>query len=105
MNIQNLKIFYKVPLFIFLVIPFLTHPSFAESDYDKKLYEVERTVFDLPRGVLKIPAQWFEMETLIGWEKMMLILGYADNETVCNKILITAIDESPLRRFRCSPAN
>ena len=84
---------------------FTAQPAFAESDYDKKLDKIERAVTNLPRGSIGIPVQWFEMETIIGWEKMMLILGYANNMLACERILILAREESPSRRFRCSPAN
>ncbi|MGD9670777.1 MAG: hypothetical protein AB7U75_17315 [Hyphomicrobiaceae bacterium] len=66
---------------------------------------IEEAAADLPRGGLNIPAQWFMMESLVGWEKMMLIFGYADNEDVCMHMLEIAQEESPDRRFRCMAAN
>jgi hypothetical protein len=62
-------------------------------------------VAQLPRGGANIPAQWFEMNSLVGWERMMLIIGYANNQMVCNNMLPIAKNDSPDREFRCSPAN
>lgn len=59
----------------------------------------------LPRGGMNVPAQWFEMNSTVGWEKMMLIIGYADNQSVCANMLPIAKADSPGREFRCTEAN
>jgi len=59
----------------------------------------------MPKGILGIPDQWLEMESILGWEKMMLIVGYADNRTVCLSLSEIAKKESPMRNFRCVGAN
>jgi hypothetical protein len=45
------------------------------------------------------------MESVLGWEKMMLIVGCADNRTVCLSLSEIAKTESPMRNFRCFDAN
>lgn len=67
--------------------------------------KLEQAVQNMPRGGLDIPAQWFMMESMVGWEKMMLIFGYADNRDVCYKLVEMAREESPNRNFRCQDAN
>ncbi len=67
--------------------------------------EFENAAKNLPRGTLGIPNQWFEMKSTVGWERMMLVLGYADNRTTCEQLVVMAKEESPNRDFRCSPAN
>jgi hypothetical protein len=58
-----------------------------------------------PRGGLNIPAQWFMMESMVGWERMMLVFGYADNVDVCQNLVEMTKEESPERNFRCTDAN
>ena len=67
--------------------------------------EFEAAVKKLPRGSLDIPIQWFEMKTVVGWEKMMLVLGYANNQGVCQNMVVMAVEEHSGRKFRCTPAN
>ena len=67
--------------------------------------QLEGFVQTLPRGSLNIPFQWLEMESLVGWEKMMLVFGYADNKTTCDALSRIAKSDSPDRNFRCVPAN
>tara|TARA_B100001057_G_scaffold257266_1_gene257498 strand:+ start:647 stop:898 length:252 start_codon:yes stop_codon:yes gene_type:complete len=67
--------------------------------------DLEGIVEKIPRSSLNIPMQWFEMKSLIGWEKMMLVMGYADNRSVCFRLIDLAYAESTGREFRCSPAN
>jgi hypothetical protein len=76
--------------------------SAKANDTSEKLAEFVST---LPRGSLDIPLFWLEMESTIGWEKMMLLFGYADNRTVCKQLSDMARKDAPARRFRCSPAN
>ncbi len=70
-------------------------------------YDFEKTVKDLPRGSMNIPAQWFIKDSVFGLgpEKMMLIFGYADNFTVCQNVVEMAKIESPGQRFTCIDAN
>jgi hypothetical protein len=66
---------------------------------------LEAVVRDQPRGQAGIPWQWLEMRSLIGWEKMMLVFGYADNRSACEALARIAKDDSPGRDFRCESAN
>jgi hypothetical protein len=79
----------------------MTSPVLGQENSDPLVDFVR----ELPRGVLEIPYQWLEMETVIGWEKMMLVYGYADNRTVCLSLVTIAKNDSPFREFRCSDAN
>ncbi|WP_162630927.1 hypothetical protein [Meridianimarinicoccus zhengii] len=79
-------------------------PTIA-SEREDALALLEAAAADLPRGIAGIPAQWFEMNSAIGWEKMMLVFGYADNRTACNNMMELAYAETTERDFRCTPAN
>jgi len=73
--------------------------------YHYKNIDMLEAVSNYPRGGLNIPAQWFMMESMVGWERMMLIFGYADNVDVCLNLVEMAKEESPNRNFRCTDAN
>lgn len=90
---QNISI-----LIVALVIGFF----FGYSYNDRDLFEVAK---DCPKGVLDVPAQWFMMESTVGWEKMMLIFGYVDDIEVCEHLVDIAKKESPDRDFRCTDVN
>ncbi|WP_377506283.1 hypothetical protein [Octadecabacter sp. R77987] len=81
--------------------------SYAQADvsFDDKETILAEFVRQLPRGMLGVPDQWLEMETVIGWEKMILLVGYANNEAVCSRMLVIAKQDSPDRNFRCTAAN
>lgn len=51
------------------------------------------------------PAQWFEMNSLEGWERMVLVFGYADNRAVCDYLVRHGHETTPGRSFRCTPVN
>ena len=87
-------------LVLVLTIVFVYKPVFAAS-----MIDLERMVEQIPRGSLNIPVQWFEMKSVIGWEKMMLVFGYADNRGVCLRLIDLAYAENTGREYRCSPAN
>ena len=59
----------------------------------------------MPRGIAGIPNQWVLMKSIVGWEKMMLIFGYADNRSGCEHLVEVALLESPERDFSCTDAN
>lgn len=77
----------------------------AENSAVPAVTTIETAAKNHPRGSLNIPAQWFMMESLVGWEKMILIFGYADNVETCLHLLDIAKIESPGRSFRCENAN
>ncbi|SDF92393.1 hypothetical protein [Alloyangia pacifica] len=62
-------------------------------------------VAGMPRGMLGIPAYWLEMESAVGWERMILVIGYANNQSICSMLEGMARESSPGRRFKCSEAN
>lgn len=73
--------------------------------YSSKNSDLYTAAENHPRGSLDIPAQWFMMNSMVGWEKMMLIFGYADNVEICEHLVDVASIESPDREFRCTDAN
>ena len=75
--------------------------AFAEERAD----DIDRVVRGLPRGPADMPIYWFEMRSILGWEKMMLVLNYANNRAVCDHLKSIAYKESPGREFRCTAAN
>lgn len=75
------------------------------AGYSYKDVDLYAAVENHPRGYMGIPAQWLMMDTLVGWDKMMLIVGYADNVTVCQALVEIAKEDSPDRNFRCTDAN
>jgi hypothetical protein len=77
----------------------------TNTSVDSTVVDFETAVKNYPRGSLDIPAQWFLMESLVGWEKMMFIYGYVDDKEVCNHLAEIAKEESPERNFRCEDAN
>jgi hypothetical protein len=93
------SVIYGVLITVFLASAGQTTRADETSD------KLEKVVSQLPRGSLGMPIYWFEMESMIGWEKMMLVLGYADNRTICIHLETIAKNEAPARNFRCKPAN
>ena len=75
------------------------------AGYMYKDVDLYTAVENHPRGGLNIPAQWLMMATLVGCDKMMLIVGYADNVNVCLALVEIAKADSPDRDFRCTDAN
>lgn len=100
---------YIIILIVVAVSFFFIGSSIQSEPEQKNEYittaEFEKVVKKYPPGELNIPAQWFMMEGLVGWEKMMLIFGYADNKTICEHLKNLAVQESPERNFKCQNAN
>lgn len=66
---------------------------------------LEPIVSQLPRNSAGLPMYWLEMHSAIGWEKMMLVFGYASNQPVCERLAVLAAADAPDREFKCTPAN
>lgn len=60
---------------------------------------------ELPRTEWGGAMYWLEMKSVIGWEKMMLVVGYASNGPVCERLAVVARADASDREFRCSTAN
>ena len=73
----------------------------AETNSEK----IEEFVNELPRNEWGGAMYWLEMDTILGWEKMMLVLGYAANAPVCERLAAVARSDAPDREFRCTTAN
>lgn len=67
--------------------------------------ELEKAVKNLPRNSIGSPAYWYEMNGLTGWEKVILVFGYAENFDVCQYMVNIGKKDSPERDFKCTPAN
>ena len=78
-----------------------THPASAQTNNER----IEAFVNELPRNDWGGAMYWFEMKSTIGWEKMMLVVGYASNGPVCERLASVARVDAPEREFRCRTAN
>lgn len=80
-----------------------TFPNLGSADSQEDLTAF---VSQLPRdSTLGLPMYWMEMESIIGWEEMMLVFGYANNKPVCDLLVRVATADAPNRKFRCVEAN
>ena len=79
--------------------------SAAADESEAGLAELKRSASNMPSGRLNIPNQWFLMKSVIGWEEMMLIFGYADNKSICEHLVVIAREENPSRDYACLDAN
>lgn len=66
---------------------------------------LEPFVSQLPRTEWGGAMYWLEMQSIVGWEKMMLVFGYAANAPVCERLAEVARIDAPARDFRCKAAN
>ena len=66
---------------------------------------MEAFVNELPRNDWGGAMYWLEMKSVVGWEKMVLFVGYASNGPVCERLAAIARIDAPDREFRCSTAN
>lgn len=80
---------------------FIATSADAETNGDR----IEAFVNELPRNDWGGAMYWLEMQSIVGWEKMMLVVGYATNGPVCERLAIVAQADAPARKFRCSTAN
>lgn len=75
--------------------------AYAETNGDS----VAAFASELPRTEWGGAMYWLEMKTIIGWEKMILVVGYAANRPVCERLAVVARADAPDREFRCTTAN
>lgn len=95
-----------IRLLMFASVSFLaSHAWITTSAAANDVKGLIEYVAEVPRGIAGLPAQWFEMNSLLGWEPMMLVIGYADNPSVCQHLAEIARMETPDREFRCVEAN
>lgn len=90
-----------INLYIFLAI-FIAITGCSKPDPQ---IAFENTVKNLPRNSIGSPAYWYEMNGLTGWEKVILVFGYAENFDVCQYMVNIGKKDSPERDFKCTPAN
>lgn len=79
--------------------------SISSAGHSQTIEDLADFVSGMPRGMLGTPAYWMEMETVVGWEKMVLVIGYASNQPVCHMMVRIGTAQSPNRVFRCTAAN
>ena len=107
LNLEEMEMvntFKRLRLFFFTSLSLLLMSSYfvsAQSNGDK----IADFVNDMPRNALDLPMFWLEMKSTVGWENMILISGYANNQPICNKLLSIVRNDAPNRKFRCSTAN
>lgn len=87
--------------FIVALPLFLAGPCFSSENSRK----IDEFVSHLPKNQWGEGMYWLEMNSLVGWEKMMLVVGYAANGPVCLRLQSVARHDAPHREFRCTPAN
>lgn len=95
---QRAKIIFFTSLSLLLMSGYFVS---AQANGDK----LADFVNDMPRNALDFPMFWLEMKSTVGWENMILISGYANNQPICNKLLSIAKNDAPNRKCRCSTAN
>ena len=93
--------FFLATIFALICAPL---PSSAD-DWEAGLLSLTMAAKDMPRGSTDIPAQWFLMKSVIGWEEMMLVFGYAENKSACEHLVKIAKVDAPAREFACLDAN
>jgi hypothetical protein len=91
-------------IYSILIIILSLVSSLGCSKSDPQL-ELEKAVKNLPRNSIGSPAYWYEMNGLTGWEKVILVFGYAENSEVCQYMVKIGKKDSPERDFKCTPAN
>ncbi|MDE4275788.1 hypothetical protein PXK58_15680 [Phaeobacter gallaeciensis] len=79
--------------------------SLSSVGHSQTIEDLADYVSVMPRGTLGTPAYWMEMKSLVGWEKMILVIGYASNQPVCEMMVRMGSEQSPDREFRCTAAN
>ena len=79
----------------------ITTSAYAQTNGER----IEAFANELPRTEWGGAMYWLEMNSIIGWEKMMLVVGYASNGPVCERLAGVARIDAPDREFRCSTAN
>lgn len=89
--------------FIFSAIAVLAVATGADAQTNGE--RIAAFANELPRTEWGGAMYWLEMNSLIGWEKMMLVVGYASNGQVCERLAVVARADAPHREFRCSAAN
>ena len=77
---------------------------FLKSESDPKK-DFEISVKNIPKNSLGGSAYWYEMHGFTGWEKVILVFGYADNLDVCQYMIKIGRKDAPERDFKCTPAN
>ncbi len=79
--------------------------SMASMGRAQTVEELAEYVSGMPRGLLGTPSYWMEMRSALGWEKMILVVGYANNQPICEMMVRLGSAQSPDREFRCAAAN
>jgi hypothetical protein len=67
--------------------------------------DFEKAVRNIPKNSLGGSVYWYEMNGLTGWEKVILIFGYADNLALCQYMVKIGKKDAPERDFKCTAAN
>ena len=80
----------------------LATPLFADN-YDDNLKRWESFVMNNPWG--SSSDFWLEKKTSYGWEKVLLVFGYADDYDACDDVKSTLEVKYSAAQFRCMPAN
>jgi hypothetical protein len=88
---------------IYVLIAILSMATTTNAQNNSDI--IKEFVSDLPRNDWGGALYWLEMRSVVGWEKMILVVGYASNGPVCERLATVAHLDAPAREFRCSAAN
>ena len=89
-------------MFIPLVLTMLVTPLFAD-DYEDNLKRWESFVMSNSWG--SSSDFWLEKKTSYGWEKVILVFGYADDYDACDDLKTALEAKYSAALYRCMPAN
>lgn len=85
-----------------IILTMLVTPLFAD-DYEDNLKRWESFVMSNPWG--SSSDFWLEKKTSYGWEKVILVFGYADDYDACDDLKTALEAKYSAALYRCLPAN
>lgn len=94
----------KKLIFILLAAVSAVAVYFANFKSDP-VKDFEKAVTNIPKNSLGGSVYWYEMKGFTGWEKVILIFGYADNLELCQYMVKIGKKDAPERDFKCTAAN
>ena len=79
-------------------------PTMGLSDnYSNTLRDWENFAYDNKLG--NSPDYWLEKLTTLGWDKMIIVMGYGSDRRSCEIIAGLLRSKYTAAQYRCKPAN
>ena len=85
-----------------IILSLVVTPLFAD-EYEDNLKQWERFIDSNQWG--SSSDFWLEKKTTYGWEKVILVFGYADDYDACNDVKTALEVKYSAAKYRCMPAN